>query len=509
MLGRKAIHHNANKNKRKWQLELDKGDGGDSSDSEGEPTKAAGKKEESDAGDSDAPVEEPKKRRADSDHKAPERRKADEGDDDSESGGGDGKRFAWMDSDDESSEERKKAKDSGGSKKAPVQPKTPAVSSTAPVRTAAPSRPGGPPLAVPPGAKLPRLTQEHLHLMQLIAASRSLDDLWDIIDQRYESFAPAHAATVLFRLTLLANVVEQVFDSKIEKNTSFGRLTDRLDELLATSEGRENFMTADLAMTAAGLAKLVYTRPATSGAIGRIFAELADEADARIADEPAVHPLMLLSDLSWGIARTGNSTACFLRSIVSSAKPRLQEATCQDLSNFSAAFAESAADEADELLSAVYRQTKQRLEYSPPVGVNVLAFNAGGPLSAASIQAAAGAYSASASSAASEGRRREDTPAWQLAGQWRFTGTQISEILMSVTRHIGLYDQKLFSLVADVFKDKLQEFTVPELVKLRDSFDLVRHEKDVDFLQALRTSLKAREFAVRRGPPGPPIVGRR
>eukprot|EP00927_Polykrikos_kofoidii_P040076 TRINITY_DN34320_c0_g1_i1.p1 TRINITY_DN34320_c0_g1~~TRINITY_DN34320_c0_g1_i1.p1 ORF type:complete len:632 (+),score=103.05 TRINITY_DN34320_c0_g1_i1:142-2037(+) len=626
MLGRKAILHTANKGKRKWQIEQEKDDGGESSFSDDGNVDLDGC-ENSD----DESGEPPPKRKPETDRlseRKPATRKLSS--DDSDSDQGKSKRFAWMDSDDEvldggdeevgaspddgngpgqsrpvqgsgfrsgsgvgntvigegggprprddASAQKVTAGDSVSGKTLPngdcsdAKPAaTTAVPVAAPINcavtgvgstvlvpsgslpvvtspystltartplsgiTSLPSllsvghlvppnmtgaavrpgmiRPMRPPAVLPPGTRLPVLSQAHLQLMGQIGSTRTLDDLWDVVDQHYEVFGAGHAAVSLYRLTMLASLPGEEtrgIDPKLEKHTSFLKLCDRVDELLATPEGRASFLTADLAMAASALAKIVQST-ATSGAVGRIFAELADEAESRMtADElfldvttdRMTRQLLtspMLSDLAWAIAKTGNARGCFLRAVVAAACPKLAEMTCQDLANIATAFIDQTFDEADDMLRGIFDQTKQRLDYHPPPTNALFGTGLAGSVTSAAIDGSMQGSSLSTATAhLSCGSDDQGKLVWQQTGQWRFSGVQISEITSAVARHISLYDPELFHLVAQQYSQRLQDFTVPQLVKLRDTFELVRHDRDADFLAALRTSLKQREFAFRR-----------
>mmetsp|Transcript_32665 Transcript_32665/g.90069 ORF Transcript_32665/g.90069 Transcript_32665/m.90069 type:complete len:577 (+) Transcript_32665:175-1905(+) len=571
MLGRKAILHTAKQGKRKWQLEQEKIDGASSdneSSEDGDLPLGAG----ADADAAEPEVEEVKEAqpKIESDRK-PAKDASDSGSedggktkrfawmdsDDEASDGGDevgagagadaGRgRDGAQEAPGKASEGLREALSApaatgdtpvGGAAtpSQPTQP-TPAPGTTAgtaarevgtalsagpgvavaslPVPLVAGARPGlirplRPPPVLPPGARLPILSQAHLQLMGQIAGTRSLDDLCDVIDRRYEAFAPSHAAIALNRLATLASAsTGDALDAKLEKNSSFLRLCDRVDELLATAKGRESFMAADLAMVTTALAKTVQS-PATGGAVGRIFGELADEVESRFTTELTSFTAPMLGDLIWGITKSGNARVAFLRATISAIAPaKLREMTCQDLANLAEALADQTFDKADDLLRGVIDQTKQRLEYTPPptsplAGVTTVPLP---PTVAIPLVAGMEVPPPDGVPAANAGNTEAPTktpsqdiqPLWQLTGQWRFSGSQISEITSAVAKHIGLYNEKLFHLVAQQFVQRLQDFTVPQLQKLRDAFDLVRHGQDFEFLLALRTSLKQREFAYRR-----------
>jgi len=539
-----------------------------------------------------------------------EKKEGDEGE--ADSGNNKKRRFAWMDSGDEASEGededavRHLANGGGGmlggavtnntdvvaSAEAPppfpplpppnlqglaVGPPPQALSSLRiPMGIQAPllpntTRPGllrpplRPPLVLPPGTQLPILTQEHLELMSQISITRTVTDLWDLIDKHSEDFAAAHAATSLYRLSVLHSMPNGSSpEQRPEKHSAFTKLSDRVDELLATAEGRSSFLPADLAMVVSALAKVVSV-PTKEGAVGRIFADVADEAETRISSSPDSFTPPMLGDLAWGVSRSGGdpsagpmkpvspATRRFFEAIIQVATPRLAEMTCQDLANLAAAYADATREDADSLLRGVFNQAEQRLSYQPPP-TNALFSTAVVPgqpatsiqpqlsvakpvsvpppqlsvakpvnvpppnVSAASLVAAAtasatstasvlvnasGAISnampvvdgaiAGALSTKSSATPGERPPSWQQSGQWKFTGVQISEIAMAVSKHINLYEPRLFDLVAKQFMQRLQEFTTDQLRRLRDAFDTVRHDRDFEFLRSMKMVLKQRE----------------
>jgi len=418
---------------------------------------------------------------------------------------------------------------------------------------------------LPPGTQLPILTQEHLELMSQISITRTVTDLWDLIDKHSEDFAAAHAATSLYRLSVLHSMPNGSSpEQRPEKHSAFTKLSDRVDELLATAEGRSSFLPADLAMVVSALAKVVSV-PTKEGAVGRIFADVADEAETRISSSPDSFTPPMLGDLAWGVSRSGGdpsagpmkpvspATRRFFEAIIQVATPRLAEMTCQDLANLAAAYADATREDADSLLRGVFNQAEQRLSYQPPP-TNALFSTAVVPgqpatsiqpqlsvakpvsvpppqlsvakpvnvpppnVSAASLVAAAtasatstasvlvnasGAISnampvvdgaiAGALSTKSSATPGERPPSWQQSGQWKFTGVQISEIAMAVSKHINLYEPRLFDLVAKQFMQRLQEFTTDQLRRLRDAFDTVRHDRDFEFLRSMKMVLKQRE----------------
>jgi len=309
----------------------------------------------------------------------------------------------------------------------------------------------------------------------------------------------------------------------------------------------------------------VVSVPTKEGAVGRIFADVADEAETRISSSPDSFTPPMLGDLAWGVSRSGGdpsagpmkpvspATRRFFEAIIQVATPRLAEMTCQDLANLAAAYADATREDADSLLRGVFNQAEQRLSYQPPP-TNALFSTAVVPgqpatsiqpqlsvakpvsvpppqlsvakpvnvpppnVSAASLVAAAtasatstasvlvnasGALSnampvvdgaiAGALSAKSSATPGERPPSWQQSGQWKFTGVQISEIAMAVSKHINLYEPRLFDLVAKQFMQRLQEFTTDQLRRLRDAFDTVRHDRDFEFLRSMKMVLKQRE----------------
>merc|ERR1712083_1000815 len=84
-------------------------------------------------------------------------------------------------------------------------------------------------------------------------------------------------------------------------------------------------------------------------------------------------------------------------------------------------------------------------------------------------------------------------PMWQLMGQWKFSGAQIADIVTAVSRHTNIYEPELFDIIAKSFLLRLQEFSTDQLKKVRDAFDLVRHDKNFDFHRNLTMSLKQRQ----------------
>lgn len=424
-----------------------------------------------------------------------------------------------------------------------------------------------PPPVLPPGTRLPKLTQEHLALMAQISLTRSIDELWDLVNTHSDEFAAAHAATSLFRLSMLNSAANGAsLDQKLEKHSAFVKLSNRVDELFATAEGRASFLPADLAMVASALAKLVQA-PAKEGALGRIFADVADEVEMRVSVEPAAFTPPMLGDVAWGVSRSGETTngVCkavispamrrFFGAVIEAAQSRLPEMTCQDLANFAGAYADATREDADELLRGIFDQTTQRLAYHPPPtnalfsasvvpgqppstpqpGVaplrpalpppppavmpapsghappptvgglrpamppGIVSAPAPAPVGSGA-EASEAADNGLAANADDKSRRvapaapaKEKPPHWQQSGQWKFTGTQISEIASAVSKHINLYEPDLFDLVARQFLQRLQEFTTNELRKLRDAFDIVRHDRDFEFLRNMKMILKQRE----------------
>mmetsp|Transcript_63892 Transcript_63892/g.152386 ORF Transcript_63892/g.152386 Transcript_63892/m.152386 type:complete len:530 (-) Transcript_63892:122-1711(-) len=516
MLGRKAIlHAGPPKGKRKWQLELDKG--GDASGSDGEGLMA-------DAGaelpPSDTEETAPKVAKLDSQEESKggggveESKDKKEDSDDDDDGG---KRFAWMESDDEEASAGASAKDSV--EKAQVVPgadgaeRSEAARSTtseltgsaAASSSAAPAKPFSDRqalLRLPPGVKLPKLSEAHRSMMAEIATLKSIADLWELVEDKCEDFAPAHASTTLHRLTVLAAATapdSPLQEMRLDDHSAFMRLRDRVDEILGTAEGRESFLPADLALVAVALAKVVRA-PATGGCIGRIFADIADEAETRLTDEPLAFMPHMMSDLVWALARSGNAKPAFLRSVVSVAVPRLAEMTCQDLANFASALASESYDEAEVLLTGVVKQAKLRLTYQP-AGMTSLSGGCGvvptqipgHPAPAPHMAASNGGAEASLHPTSMAGGCSSNQPLWQRLGQWRFTGNQISEIMFAMANHIGLYDEALFNTVALQFLGRLSEFNLMQLTKLRDAYELVKHP-NAHFLLAVRTVLKQRSL---------------
>jgi len=353
--------------------------------------------------------------------------------------------------------------------------------------------------------------------MAQIGVAKTTGDLWGLVDSRCEEFAAAHAATFLHRLAIstLAAYGDNNPDRQLLKHASFVRLQNRLDDLLATAEGRASFLPADLALCAMSLAKIV-PQPANQGATGRIFADIADEAEARIIAEPLAFMTPMLSDLAWGIAKSGNANTAFLRAVAGAATRKLSEMSCQDLANLAGAYSEQTADEAEDLLRGVFGQAKQRLRYQPQAVISPLAppvrgvQHTGVAPSSSTVSAvgvvvdavpvgdiAAAALDCATASGARENGSQE-TPPWQLTGQWKFNPTQISEIASAISRHVVLYEEEFFAMVAQQFLPRLHEFALPQLNKLRDAFELVRHDCDIEFARALRAAIKQR--GLRRTP---------
>lgn len=381
-----------------------------------------------------------------------------------------------------------------------------------------------PPLKAPaellPGTRLPPLTASHLGLMAKIAGLRTLGDLWSLVDSHSETFAASHAATSLCKLCSLGAVagpggaVQQIDPRSLERHGSFSKLRDRVDELLSTDKGRASFLPADLAMVAVSLAKAVPT-PATEGALGRIFADIAEEAEARLASEPGAFTPPMLADLSWGIARSGEDPASMMTAATSRATssvsfrgffgaaieatvPRLEGMTCQDLANLATAFGDALREDADVLLKGISAQTQQRLKLQPQP-TNALFFGSVGPgAAAAAAQAppmlAPGLAAGGVGSCAGD----EGLPLWQRLGHCKFSGAQIVEISVAVSKHIRIYEALLFDLVAVHFHGRLQELSLLQLQRLRGAFDTVRHERDPEFLASLRAAVKQREALTRR-----------
>merc|ERR1712217_989469 len=84
-------------------------------------------------------------------------------------------------------------------------------------------------------------------------------------------------------------------------------------------------------------------------------------------------------------------------------------------------------------------------------------------------------------------------PMWQLMGQWKFSGAQVADIVTAVSRHTNIYEPELFDIIAKSFLLRLPEFTTDQLKKVRDAFDLVRHDKNFDFHRNLTMCLKQRQ----------------
>lgn len=565
MLGRKAILHSGRAAgvKRKWQVEIDKDSDAESSDEEEGVDVAERLDEALDPGSADAakarvatpgsPTKLPKKEEGERlignekghEGQVGKEKKADaaeDDDDDSEddAAGGKSKRFAWMDSEDEASdgdEEEEAGKAAVPDTSFPPKPPGATVSGL--------GANGLPPVKFPAGAKLlaalrspsaaspltslalpsgtealPVLSMEHLALMAKINAARNLSDFWDLAERSAQEFAAGHAAFALHRLSVLASggllgEGTPAHDLAVARHKSFDRLRDRLDELLATEKGRASFLPADLAIAACSLAKVV-PLPATEGATGRIFADIADEAESRILAAPSAFTASMLADLAWGISKSGNSKTGFLRAIVDAVVPRLTEATCQDIATFAAAFVEHTFDEAEVLLHGVFQQAKQRLGYRPPLqaSLNIAAIQAamgvtpqaGG--AAASLAAspagdtassaaasgtsengsASGGVAAEGSTATASQPAKAKLPAWQLVGHWKFSCGQISDISSAASKRLSLFDEALFTLVAQHFIPRLQEFNGLQLQKLREAFELMRHDVNGEFMKALRAA---------------------
>lgn len=552
MLGRKAILHTAGKagTKRKWQLDQEKdsdaassdedveadvdaaldaalpgpGDANASSSSAAPPEGDGGKAQpEGDGGKFAEPQVEKKEDGGAKDE--------DSDDDDEDAGeGGKKKRFAWMDSDDEVSDgDEEEAVSKASTLDTSFPPKPPAalngsaqpqlLSAGAKALLTIRSPLGGynPPLALPPATTLPALSQEHLALMAQIAAVRNLSDFWELAERRAQEFAAAHAALALHRLSVLA--AGDGAAAAVERHKTFPRLRDRLDELLGSEKGRGCFLAADLAMTAASLAKVV-PLPATEGATGRIFADIADEAESRIIAAPSAFTISMLADLAEGISKSGNSKTGFLRTIIDASVPRLATASCQDVATLAAAFMDHTVDEAEVVLHGVFQQAKQRLGYKPPMAnavqgplsgaaaaraalglaapvaaavpaVPPAALNEGSSDTAASSSSAAGGeaeVAAAEQGNATAGAPKSQLPAWQLIGHWRFSCAQISDVMIAASRRVALYDEVLFALVAQQFLPRVQECNGQQLQKLREAFELMRHDVNGEFMRAVRAA---------------------
>lgn len=252
--------------------------------------------------------------------------------------------------------------------------------------------------------------------------------------------------------------------------------------------------------------------PVTEGAVGRIFADIADEAEARINSKSSAFTTSMLADLVWGISKSGNSKVGFLRTIVDAVVPRMAEMTCQDIATVAAAFESQTLDEAEVVVHGVIQQTKQRLGHRPPMpSLSQLLANstptAPGVATSASSEAvpssttpnpSSNGESTSASEKPADGAKdvvsnvskplNGKLPAWQLTGDWRFSCGQISDIAWAASRRVSLYDESFFSLVAQHFLSRLQEFNGIQLQKLREAFELMRHDVNGEFMKGVRSA---------------------
>jgi len=220
----------------------------------------------------------------------------------------------------------------------------------------------------------------------------------------------------------------------------------------------------------------------------------------------------MLADLSWGIAKSGEDPSSpgmgratssasfrgFFGAAIEASVPRLEEMTCQDLANLAAAFGDALREDADVLLKGVFAQTQQRLKLQPQP-INALFGGTVGPgAAAASAQAPSALASGPAAGGLGGGAGDEVLPPWQLLGHSKFTGAQIVEISVAMSKHIRIYEAFMFDLVAAHFHSRLQEFSLLQLQRLRDAFDTVRHERDPEFMASLRAAVKQREALTRR-----------
>lgn len=536
MLGRKAILHSSRPAKRKWQVEQEKDSDAESSDKE-LAANEQGADQQLGTNGGTTEISNPEAASGGSkeavDTRGAEGENEDSEDEKDDEGGAKRKRFAWMDSDDEVSdgdEEHAANKTAAPVSDIVAPPKLPIIASVDPgsslselltkgakMLTSLRSGPSPPTFSLPPGcAILPVLSKEHLSLLAQIAAARTLSDFWELIEKRCQDFAAAHASIALHRVATLAG--GNARELAVEKHRSFGRLSDRVDELIATEQGRASFLPADLAVIAVSLAKIV-PLPATEGAVGRIFADIADEAESRIISKPSTLTTSMLADLVWGISKSGNSKMCFLRTIVDAAVPRMSEMTCQDIATLATAFEEQTLDEAEVVVHGAIQQVKQRLGHRPPMpSLTQLLANAGqtAPGVASPVGASASSEATPTAPEASiapcngeangaldneaEGVKEKEVisnrskplngklPAWQLTGDWRFSCGQISDIAWAASRRVSLYDEGFFTLVAQHFQSRLQEFNGIQLQKIREAYELMRHDVNGEFMKGVRSA---------------------
>ncbi|EER08899.1 hypothetical protein Pmar_PMAR003147 [Perkinsus marinus ATCC 50983] len=77
-------------------------------------------------------------------------------------------------------------------------------------------------------------------------------------------------------------------------------------------------------------------------------------------------------------------------------------------------------------------------------------------------------------------------PAWQRTGQFRLNPQQTCDITCNLAQ-MDIYDEQVYNLIGQMaILPRLREFGVHQLRRLRDAFDLVRHDGDYELLKAMR-----------------------
>ncbi|KAF4740395.1 hypothetical protein FOZ63_026635, partial [Perkinsus olseni] len=77
-------------------------------------------------------------------------------------------------------------------------------------------------------------------------------------------------------------------------------------------------------------------------------------------------------------------------------------------------------------------------------------------------------------------------PAWQRTGQYRLNPQQTCDITCNLAQ-MDIYDEQVYNLIGQVaILPRLREFGGQQLRRLRDAFDLVRHDGDYELLRAMR-----------------------
>jgi len=206
----------------------------------------------------------------------------------------------------------------------------------------------------------------------------------------------------------------------------------------------------------------------------------------------------MLADIAWGITKSGNAKTGFLCTIIDAVAPRLAEATCQDIATLSTAFAEQTFEEAEVLLHGIFQQVKLRLSYTPsvaspavatqPPGVNAPPPAAGGAPAADGSTSSSAEPAAEAAPASASEPPKQKLPAWQLVGNWRFSCAQIVEVVSAAAKNIRLYDEALFNMAAQQFLPRMMDFRPLHLHKLREAFEIMRHDLEGEFLTAVRAA---------------------